>query len=263
MDIKELVGKSKTFLLDLDGTVYVDGVLIGGMKETLRRIRESGRNIVYLTNNSSRTAEDYRIRLSSLGIYDERDCIYTSGDATVSYLKKYHPGRRVYLMGTEKLRRAFAEDGIVSDCENPDVTVISYDTEIDYKKISSVALFLKRGTAYIATHPDVNCPAREADLPDIGSYIKLFEASTGRLPDVIVGKPYKYMAEGVEALTGCRGCELTMVGDRLYTDIRFAAENGFSSLLVLSGETTREMYKTSKVKASAVLPSLNDIVDYL
>ena len=71
MQIERLVAKAKTFLLDLDGTVYIEGALIGDMKNTLAALRESGRRLVYLTNNSSKTKEDYIARLSALGIYEK------------------------------------------------------------------------------------------------------------------------------------------------------------------------------------------------
>ncbi len=255
--------KIKAFLLDLDGTVYIEGELIGDMKNTLAAIRASGRKIVYLTNNSSKTGETYVERLKNIGIWDGRDRVYTSGDATIAYLKNNFADRRVYLMGTEKLRAEFAREGIILDDKTPEVTVLAYDTEINYEKLSKVALFLKRGTPYIATHPDVNCPAKEADVPDIGSYIKLFEASAGRLPDVVVGKPYRYMGEGIKAITGYSEEELVMVGDRLYTDIKFGLNNGFRTALVLSGETTAETYKESGLNADVVFASLNDVVSYL
>lgn len=263
MELKELVKRAKTFLLDLDGTVYVEGTLIGDMKNTLAALRANGKRLVYLTNNSSKTKEDYVARLSALGIYCENDAVYTSGDATVAFLKRHYAGKRAYVVGTERVKKSFSDAGIVLDGENPEVLVLTYDTEIDYEKISKTALFLKRGLPYIATHPDINCPAKLVDLPDIGSYIKMFETSAGRVPDAVVGKPYRYMGEGVKELTGHSGNELVMVGDRLYTDIAFGANNGFSSLLVLSGETTEEMYRVSEIKASAVLPSLNEIVKYL
>ncbi len=259
----EKMKKIRAFLLDLDGTVYIEGELIGDMKNTLRAVRESGRKIVYLTNNSSKTGEKYVERLKKIGIWDERDTVYTSGDATVALLKSRYAGKRVYLMGTQKLREEFLREGIVLDDENPEITVISYDTEINYEKLCKVALFLKRGTTYIATHPDVNCPAKEVDVPDIGSYMKMFEASTGRLPDVIVGKPYRFMGEGIEELTGCEEDQLVMVGDRLYTDIRFGLNNSFATVLVLSGETTEKMYSESGMKADIVINSLNDILPYL
>ena len=83
----EKMKKIRAFLLDLDGTVYIEGELIGDMKNTLRAVRESGRKIVYLTNNSSKTGEKYVERLKKIGIWDERDTVYTSGDATVALLK--------------------------------------------------------------------------------------------------------------------------------------------------------------------------------
>ena len=96
--------KIKAFLLDLDGTVYIEGELIGDMKNTLAAIRASGRKIVYLTNNSSKTGETYVERLKNIGIWDGRDRVYTSGDATIAYLKNNFADRRVYLMGTSFAR---------------------------------------------------------------------------------------------------------------------------------------------------------------
>ncbi len=263
MEIAECVKKWKIFLLDLDGTVYIDGALIGDMKRTLETLRKHGKRLIYLTNNSSRTKEDYVRRLTGLGIYGEEDDVYTSGDATIAYLKRHCAGRRVYLTGTEKVRESFLKQGIRLEEEDPEVVVLSYDTEIDYEKISKTARFLRRGLPYIATHPDVNCPAKPAPVPDVGSFIRMFEASAGRVPDVIVGKPYRYMAEGIRELTGTHGDEVVMVGDRLYTDIAFGANNGFSSLLVFSGETTEELYRQSAVRADLTLQTLNDIVKYL
>lgn len=256
------ISKIKCFLLDLDGTVYLDGVLIGDVKNTLDEIRKSGRKIVYLTNNSSRNSIEYVKKLKKLDIFKENDIMYSSGDATIAYLKKHYAGKSVYLAGTAALCDEFQENGITLS-ENSDIVVVSYDTELTYKKIVTVAGLLNKGATYIVTHPDINCPAKDFPLPDVGSFMALFEKSTGRIPDLIIGKPNIVMGDGIKDITGYSAEEIIMVGDRLYTDIKFGVNNGFSSLLVYSGETTKEDYKNSTVKATFTLDSLNDIVKYL
>lgn len=263
MNIRERIKDISCFLLDMDGTVYLGDELIGDMKNTLAKIRESGRRIVYLTNNSSRSRRTYREKLQRLGVYSSQDDIYTSGMATVEYLKANYAGKRVYLVGTDALREEFSECGVNLAEEAPDVAVLAYDTSLTYEKLVKLTGYITRGAAYIATHPDVNCPAPGVFVPDVGSFMELIRASTGRLPDAICGKPYSAMGEGIKRYLNLEAKNLLMAGDRLNTDISFAVNNNFTGLLVLSGETTRKTYESQSVKADIILNSLNDIVPYL
>lgn len=256
------ISKIKCFLLDLDGTVYIDGELIGDMKNTLESIRKSGRKIVYLTNNSSRSASKYVERLKNIGIYNENDVMYSSGDAAASYIKRNYCGKSVYLMGTEALKSDFIKAGITLS-DDADLLVVGFDTELTYDKLLLATKHLVKGVPYIVTHPDINCPAKDFSIPDVGSFMALFEKSTGRTPDLIIGKPNTIMGEEIMQMTGFIPEEIVMVGDRLYTDIMFGVNNKFSTMLVLSGETTLEDYKKSGIKATYVTDSLNDVKKYL
>lgn len=102
--LKSIISQTKVFLLDMDGTVYLENELIGDMINTLRAIRRSGRRIVYFTNNSSKTVKEYEEKLVRLGIFGQEDEVYTSGVATAEYLNEFHAGRKVYLVGTEGMR---------------------------------------------------------------------------------------------------------------------------------------------------------------
>ena len=263
MTIEELIQKTKVFLLDMDGTIYIDETPIGEMKKTLSLLRERGKKLVYCTNNSSKTPEEYREKLAKIGFWDSRDFVYTSGTATAEYLKKYHAGKRVYLLGREALKADFTARGIPLNEENPEVCVLAYDTEVTFEKLKKFNEFLVNGCFYAATHPDAVCPAKGVFPPDVGSFIKLFECSSHRLPDVVCGKPYKMMGEALEGLLDAKNDEIAMVGDRLHTDIRFANNSGFTGVLVLSGETTKEMLQGSKDRPDIVLNSLNDVAAYL
>lgn len=98
------------------------------MQNTLQKMRGAGKSIVYLTNNSSKSAEEYIRKLDRLHFWDERDSVYTSGMAAAEYLKETHAGKRVYLVGTEALREEFLRAGIALCEESPDVCVLAYDT---------------------------------------------------------------------------------------------------------------------------------------
>lgn len=263
-EIKKMLDGVKVVLLDLDGTIYLGNNLIGNVVETLSKLRKAGKKLVYLTNNSSRSDKEYRKKLGARGILDERDDVYTSARATIEYLNAEHKGKAVYLVGTAAVQEDFINAGInLTDENNADIAVLSYDTTLDFKKIRAFDVALKRGALYVATHPDVVCPAEGYSMPDVGSFIEMFKKSSGRSPDVIIGKPYDGMGKAVVARYNVLPGEVIMVGDRLYTDMAFAVNSGFNSMLVLSGETTKEMYDQSGMKLSVVFDSVNDWAEIL
>lgn len=248
------------FLLDLDGTIYLGNRMIEGAHDFLRKIKEAGKRYCFLTNNSSKSSSDYLKKLHSLGIDAGPDEILTSGAAAIGYLKKNHPSAKVFLMGTRSLTEEFEGEGINLVEHDPDIVMISYDIELDYEKLCKTCLFLRQGPFYISTHPDINCPSQRGSLPDAGSFIALIEKSTGRLPDVICGKPNAVMAQAVEEKFELESRQIAMVGDRLTTDMAFAINNGFASILVLTGETDRKLLNESGIKPDYVFDSVRDII---
>ena len=263
MTLKEAVAKTKYFVLDMDGTIYVDRTPIGDMVQTLNKIRDSGRKIIFLTNNSSKSKETYEEKLRSMNLYDDRDYIYTSGMACKDYLLEFRKGKSVNLLGTKSLRKEFLEAGIKLVEGVSDIAVLSYDTELTYKDVCDFTLSLVNGAEYIATHPDINCPGDPIAVPDAGSFIAMFNMSTGRQPSIIIGKPSDNMGKTLKIRFHAESEEFMMVGDRLYTDIAFGLNCGFHALLVLSGESTMKDVDNGPVKPNYILDSLNDVVDLL
>lgn len=249
----------KCLLLDLDGTIYLGGKLFKGVKEKLIEFRQKGLKLVYLTNNSSKSISAYRQKLNNLGILEKEDIIYTSALAAASYLKSNYKNKKIFVLGTKEIKRELKENGLKLTESKADVALLTYDTEITYKKLSRFCTLILNGAVYIATHPDAFCPSDGDFLPDAGSYIALIKESTGLSPSVICGKPYGTMAEEIKKLVKLENNEIAMAGDRLTTDIQFAVNNGFISVLVLSGETDMEMYKKSGVKADMVLNNITEL----
>ena len=256
----EILQATELFLLDLDGTVYVDETPIGAMPQTLQTLRDMGKKLVFLTNNSSKTEAQYEEKLRRIGLFGEGDGVYTSATATVEYLKAHHAKRRVFLLGTDALKEAFRAEGIVLDEERPAVCVLAYDVSLTFDKIRKFDCFLRHGVRFLATHPDDVCPTSDGSMPDVGSFLAMFGRSSGRKPDVIIGKPFCTMGDGVAARYGVERRAMCMVGDRMHTDIRFARNNKMHSVLVLSGETTAETMKNFPDEPDLVLPDLNAIL---
>lgn len=261
--IGELLKKTKIFLLDMDGTVYFDDTPIGEMQTTLRLLRRAGKKLVYCTNNSSKTSGEYREKLKRIGLWENGDMVYTSAMATIEYLKRQHAGKSAYVLAREEVKSEFEAAGIPLTEEKPDVCVLAYDTALTFEKLKKFNEFLVRGSFYAATHPDTVCPALPVSAPDVGSFIELLKCSSGRTPDVVCGKPYEVMGDALSGVLHAEKSEIAIVGDRLHTDIRFANNNGFTAVLVLSGETDADMVPASSDTPDLILNSLNDLTDYL
>ena len=253
----------RCFLLDMDGTFYLGGQLIDGSLEFIDRVLATGRDYMFLTNNSSHNAEFYVRKLRGMGLSVDRSRVMTSGEATCEQLKALYPGKRAFLLGNEFLRAEFDEAGIAVDDADPEIVVIGFDTALTYDKLWRACDCVRAGLPYIATHPDFNCPTETGFMPDIGAIMAFIEASTGRRPDLIVGKPHTGIVEAVLRRTGLKANELAMVGDRLYTDIETGLRSGMLSILVMSGETTEEMLAESRTTPDLKFGRLSDMIPLL
>ena len=253
----------RLFLFDMDGTLYLGDNVYPGAIELMEDLPRLGKKYIYLTNNSSRAGVDYIGRLNRLGFPCEAENVFSSGMATGIYLNSYHPGARVYLVGTAAFRRELLSYGVNLVEEGADVVVVGFDTELVYEKLNKACHFLRRGAVFIAANPDWVCPMPEDEvLPDCGSICALLTASSGKEPKYI-GKPNRSMIDLISQTTGIPNNEICAVGDRLYTDIAVAQNAGAVSLLVLSGETDMAAVEAAERKPDYILPSVKELHDVL
>lgn len=257
------IADTKCFLLDMDGTFYLGENILPGSLDFIRAVRASGRDFLFLTNNSSHNALYYVKRLERMGLTVGREKILTSGEATAMKAAALYPGKKAYVLGNHYLFEEIEEAGIAIDQQHPDYVIVGYDTTLDYKKMTEVCDFVRSGLPYVATHPDFNCPTESGFAPDIGAIMAFIEASTGRKADLIVGKPHAGIVEAAQQRTGLTNGEMAMCGDRLYTDIATGVQHGMLSVLVLSGETTRQMADESPIVADLTLNRLADLIPML
>jgi 4-nitrophenyl phosphatase len=253
----------RCFLLDMDGTFYLGEQLIEGALQFMDVLRQQGREFLFLTNNSSKDSQLYAEKLTRLGFPIHREKVLTSGEATAMHLQRYLASARVYVVGTSALENEFLQRGFVLGHEKPDFAVLGFDTTLTYDKLWRLCDLVRSGVPYIATHPDYNCPTETGFMPDIGAMIAFVRASTGREPDLIVGKPNPLFIEKASERVSVPVSGMCMIGDRLYTDIALGATAGISTILVLSGETQVEEVGTSHHQPSYIFQNLGEVATYL
>ena len=255
--------KIKCFILDMDGTIYLGNELFPFTKDFLKKVEDTGREYYFFTNNSSKSQQAYIEKLGKLGIQIKKDQMMTSSHVIVKYLKEHYEGKSIYVLGTQSLIQEFQYFDMNLTEEDPDIVVLGFDTTLTYEKLSKVCHYIRNGCIYFGINPDWNCPMEGgAFIPDCGSIAKLIEASTGRFPEFF-GKPSKHTQAYIIQETGYEPDEIAIVGDRLYTDIAVADQSDVMSILVLSGESTREDVKTSDVKPNVILEDLSEITKML
>ena len=258
-EISQSLDGIKAVFLDLDGTIYLGDSLIDGALDFLRRLEERGIKRYFLSNNSSKSVEQYVEKLRDLGIDADKDEVLLSTHDLISWLSKKEV-TSTFLVGTEGMRSMLEEQGIETSSEQPEFVVLGYDTEISYEKLATASIHLHEGVQLVASHPDMVCPSPRGGLPDTGAYMSLFKATTGVGPVHVCGKPNKGMIlHKVEDL-GLKPSECCMVGDRLYTDIEMADRAGVYGILVLSGEASVDDVEEGELRPSLVVDSVAELL---
>jgi HAD superfamily hydrolase (TIGR01457 family) len=259
----EALLRVKCFLLDMDGTFNLGDQIIEGSLYFIETLREMGRDFIFLTNNSSRHRRLYAEKLARLGLPVADEKVFTSGEATAIYLQAAHPGCRLYVVGTPALEQELRQHGFVLEQQHPEWVVLGFDTTLTYQKLWKLCDFVRMGLPYIATHPDFNCPTESGYMPDIGAMIAFVKASTGREPDIVVGKPNRMILDALARKISLPIEDMAMVGDRLYTDIALGSTAGITTCLVLSGETRLEDLHGSPFQPTYTFANLAAIADWL
>lgn len=253
----------KCFLLDMDGTFFLGDRLIEGSLKFIETLRKYEREFLFLTNNSSKAGQQYAEKITRLGLPIGPERILTSGQATALHLQHNYAGGRVWVAGTPSLEDEFQRHGFNVVTDEPEVVVIGFDTTLTFNKLWRLCDLVRAGLPYIATHPDFNCPTETGYMPDIGALIASVAAVTGRQPDLVIGKPNRFMAEAAAEHVGCQLNQLAMIGDRLYTDIALGAAAGIPSILVLSGESRIEDVPLSPHHPDYIYSHLGALAEHL
>ena len=267
MDKAKNLSNKKLFLMNMDGTIYLDDRLLPGAAEFIQRVRVKGR-AVFLTNNSSRGIDAYLAKMKRLGIPAEEEDFLTSVDATIYYLEdkfgKEAGGKTMYVMGTESFRKQLTDAGFKVTTEpdpTPDMVLLGFDRELTYKKLEDVSRILSEnwGIPYFAANPDWVCPAEFGYVPDCGSMAQMIEHATGRKP-IFMGKPEPLMAELAMKKFGYSKEETLILGDRIYTDIACGVNAGIDSAFLLSGEGRLQDIDKYGIMPTYIFNSIKEIL---
>jgi HAD superfamily hydrolase (TIGR01450 family) len=219
-----------TWLLDLDGVIWLGDEPVPGAADAVARLRDAGERVLFVTNNSAFRVADQEAKLAGLGIAAEGD-VLTSAMAAAALLEA---GRRALVLGGAGIVEALEARGVEVVSGPPaDAVVVGFTRTFDYESLRVASGAARDGARLIGTNDDATYPTPHGPIPGGGALLAAVAVAAGVDPEV-AGKPYAPMAALARAAAeGPR----TVVGDRPSTDGAFARALGARFALVLSGVT--------------------------
>lgn len=250
------------YIFDLDGTIYLGDQILPGATELLTMLRQEGRRIAFLSNNPTRTREQYSLKLHRLGIEVALNEVVNSSYVLVQWLLANAPGATLFVCGEAPLIGELEAAGfqLSEEAGLIDFVVASFDRTFTYHKLQVAFDAIRAGARLIATNPDRFCPVPGGGEPDAAAIIAAIEACTATQCEINVGKPSPIMARTIGELIQVPPERCLMVGDRLMTDIAMGAAAGMATLLVLTGDSNRSDLATAPAQPTYIAETLLELI---
>ncbi|KAF2771035.1 2-phosphoglycolate phosphatase, partial [Teratosphaeria nubilosa] len=289
--IEAFVDKFDVFLFDCDGVLWSGDLLFPKIPETIAMLRGKGKQLVFVTNNSTKSRSDYKKKFDSMGITAKEDEVFGSSYSAAIYIsrimKLHVPKNKVYVLGESGVEQELASESVPfcggtdpqlrrdmmpEDFQNiangsmldPDVAVVltGLDYHPSYLKYSLGMAYLRNGAKFLATNIDSTLPSAGTLFPGAGSSSAPLVKASGQEP-LALGKPSQAMMDAIEGKFHFDRKKACMIGDRLNTDIQFGIEGGLGgTLCVLTGVSKKEDFLAAgaEVVPSAYVDALGDLL---
>ncbi len=249
----------KGFICDMDGVIYHGNRVLPGVAEFINWLHEEKKEYLFLTNNSGYTPRELHQKLARMGL-DVPEChFYTSALATAAFLSEQAPGCSAYVIGEAGLFNALYDVGITMNDVNPDYVVVGEAKTYSLDTLTKATNLVLGGAKLIGANSDVSGPIENGIAPACRALVAPIEMATGKQA-YFCGKPNPLMMHTGLRLLGCHSAEAAIIGDRMDTDVLSGLESGISTVLVLSGVSTRRTLDTYAYRPSVVLDGVGDIV---
>ena len=249
----------KGFICDMDGVIYHGNRILPGVVDFINWLQKENKEFLFLTNNSSYTPRELQQKLARMGINVSEDHFYTSALATATFLKEQEPNCSVYAIGEAGLFNALYDNGIIMNDVNPDYVVVGEGKSYSLDTLTKATNLVLNGAKLIGANSDVSGPIENGIMPACGALVAPIEIATGTHA-YFCGKPNPLMMRTGLKLLKCHSSEAVMIGDRMDTDIISGLESGMSTVLVLSGVSTKETINSYAYRPTVVLNGVGDIV---
>lgn len=248
---------------DLDGVVYRGDDAVAGSVEAIAALRSRGVRVLFCTNNSRSTLQQYVDKLTGLGIEVAPEEILTSAVVTAEVLQaRGLTGHTAIVVGGAGIREALGSVCIrVKDepeVTSADIVVVGWSPGFTYDDMRRAALAIQKGALFVATNDDAVFPAPGGQLwPGAGAILASIERATGARAEVM-GKPHAPMLDvAARRLEGADA--IAVVGDRPETDLEGGRARGWTTILALSGVTDARAARALDPQPDLIVGALSEL----
>ena len=247
------------YLIDLDGTVWVGSRPVPGAPEAIGALRSAGKAIVFVTNDSRASAAGLAERLRTIGIAAAPEDVLTAGAVTARLAaESCGPSGAAFVIGSPALHEEVAEAGLRlaagEEGVGADAVVVALHTEFSYAELRTATLALAGGAKLFATNREPGLPMPDGTWPGTGAILAAVEYASGATA-IVGGKPERHLFEEGRRLLG-GAARVAVVGDGLASDIGGGAGAGLATILVLTGNASREQAETASPRPDQILDSI-------
>jgi len=232
-----LTEKYDYFIFDLDGTIYRGEHLIPQADKVINHLKASGKKVVFVSNKTTGTAEDYYNLLKNWGLNVEEDEIINSTIVVTNYLKQNFNSDKFFAIGEDSFINEIEKSGLKfsTNADEVGIVLITLDRTLNYQKLEIAARALENGARFFAANIDDTCPVDNGEVIDAGSTISALEKRTHRKLELHFGKPSEFMLNEIKARLQFKPEKTLLIGDRLETDITMGNKFGIDTALVATG----------------------------
>ena len=254
----EQLRKKKGFICDMDGVLYHGDKLLPGVEKFVNWLAAEKKNYLFLTNSSQYTPKELQQKLARMGLEVDESHFYTSALATAYFLDNQAPGCSAYVVGEHGIMNALYDKGITFNDVNPDYVVVGESSAYNLDQITRAIRLVNAGAKLIGTNPDLTAPGEAGIVPACRALIAPIELATDKHA-YFVGKPNPLMMRTGLRMLGVHSENAAMVGDRMDTDIIAGIESGLTTVLVLSGVSSRETCEEYPYRPDIILRGVGEV----
>ncbi|EXJ71865.1 4-nitrophenyl phosphatase [Cladophialophora psammophila CBS 110553] len=295
--IRQFIDKFDVFLIDCDGVLWSGDHLFPDVVSTLEMLRNKGKQIVFVTNNSTKSRQDYQKKLQGMGIPATAEEVFGSSYSAAIYISRIlpqaHPHlkekKKVFVVGEVGIETELDSEGIpylggtdpayrrevtsedykllaAGDPKalDPEVGVVlmGLDFRFNYLKMCYAYHYIRRGALFLATNTDSTLPSAGSFFPGAGTISAPLIKMLGGQEPMAFGKPNQAMMDAIEGKFKFDRSKVCMVGDRADTDIKFGLEGNLGGTLgVLTGVATEKDFLEGDIRPAYYVNALNDLLE--
>jgi HAD superfamily hydrolase (TIGR01458 family) len=253
----------ESWLIDLDGVMYIGGTPVPGAQETIRYLRDHDYSFRFVSNTTRKSRTTIARQLDGMGFNIPESHIFTPASAAAAYLSGKQRRSAFFLTTEEVAGEIAAGSGVIRDSGSPESVVVGdAGNRFTYDRLNEAFRHLIAGAELVALEKDRYWMGADGLMLSAGPFVTALEFATGR-EAMVMGKPSAAFFRLALASLPADPSTTAMIGDDVVTDVGGALSCGIAGILVKTGKYHDEALVRSAIRPTAILTSIADLPGFI